>query len=434
MTTKFLSQSLRFLAYTTVVLSIFCILSPTILTYAQSGYKEGVPSFSGDERCGRDVGSECNLITDGVLVLKSTLLFLIYISLPILIVILSVRIIQAYFAAVEGNANAYKELGNKARSSFIGFLILSLLASGVVYTLLQFAGVKEFALPLVKKLGEALVTHAYAADAPYLPNPLQSDNFFDLILSLLRLVMRFFVYPGLIVLWVWTGFSFVAAQGNPDGLNKAKKMLMWAFVSTVVIVMLQGFLLAAKATVDTIFNKKAQQQQSQQQEVPVDNGTLDGRAAPQDGTYGSVCTTNGAYGTYAQDGKTCLVGRGASSNMNGYCAGKAFGTLCTIPNTTLTGTCSNGFETQVFSCNRAMKGDDCIAGNGVNGTIAEDQATCTPSGKAAKTQQGGSCQLDIQCAGDLTCINTVCQKVGGTCTTKSGGYGMLTTDGACQGR
>ena len=312
MTTKFLSRSLRFLSYTTVVLSIFCILSPTTLTYAQSGYKEGVPSFSGDERCGRDVGSECNLITDGVLAFKRLIIGVIPIVVFLLVALIALTILRAAIAANQGNENALKELRGKLVSYSIAFLILSLLASGVVYTLLQFAGVKEFALPLVKKLGEALVTHAYAADAPYLPNPLQSDNFFDLILSLLRLVMRFFVYPGLIVLWVWAGFSFVAAQGNPEGLNKAKKMLMWAFVSTIVIVMLQGFLLAAKATVDTIFNKKAQQQ-SQQQEVPIDNGRVDGRVAPQDSTYGSVCVTeSGSYGTYAQDGKTCLLGRGAN--------------------------------------------------------------------------------------------------------------------------
>lgn len=381
---NYITASIRTLVRVTTLLSLLCVLIPAPVTYAQSGYKESSTALSGDERCGRDAAHECNLITDSVLVFKSAMLLVIYIGLPLLLAVLSVRFIQAYFAVINGNANAYKELLSKAWSSFIGFILLCILLGGGAYTILQFAGVKEFVLPLIKKLGEALVTHAYAQDAPYLPNPLQSDNFFDLILSILRLVMRFFVYPGLIVMWVWTGFSFVAAQGNPEGLNKAKKFLMWAFVSTIVIVMLQGFLLAVKATVDGIFQKKQDTQQVQvtPTQPTINQGTLDGRVAPANGTYGSTCTTATGYGTLGPDGKTCMAGRGAgANNTRDFCTNKAFGTLCIVSGTELMGICNNNFDSGVFSCNRAMQGDECIGGNGVLGIIAEDRITCTPKAR-----------------------------------------------------
>ena len=83
-------------------------------------------------------------------------------------------------------------------------------------------------------------------------NMLGVCSLYDFILSILRLVMRFFIYPALIVMWVWTGFSFVLAQGNPDGLNKAKKWFMWAVITSFVIFMLQSFLIAARGTVERI--------------------------------------------------------------------------------------------------------------------------------------------------------------------------------------
>jgi hypothetical protein len=72
------------------------------------------------------------------------------------------------------------------------------------------------------------------------------------MLKILALVIRFFIYPALIVIWVWTGFAFVLAQGKPDALSKAKKLLVWATISTFVVVMIQAFLFAAKGTVEEI--------------------------------------------------------------------------------------------------------------------------------------------------------------------------------------
>ena len=66
--------------------------------------------------------------------------------------------------------------------------------------------------------------------------------------------MKFFIYPAFIVMWTWTGIKFVMAEGNPTELATAKKWLLWAFVSTLVVMMLQGFLTVVRSSVDKVLS------------------------------------------------------------------------------------------------------------------------------------------------------------------------------------
>ncbi len=53
-------------------------------------------------------------------------------------------------------------------------------------------------------------------------------KFIDFIINLgIVAVVLFFVY---------TGFQFVAAKGNPDAINKAKTSMMWTVVGTLVLI------------------------------------------------------------------------------------------------------------------------------------------------------------------------------------------------------
>jgi hypothetical protein len=70
--------------------------------------------------------------------------------------------------------------------------------------------------------------------------------------------MRFFVYPLLIIAWVGTGFAFVFAQGRPEMLTKAKKLLVGAIVSTLIVMMIQGFLMAVKGTTEQVLQSSSQ--------------------------------------------------------------------------------------------------------------------------------------------------------------------------------
>ena len=110
-----------------------------------------------------------------------------------------------------------------------------------------------------------------------LPNFLSANSLYDFLLAVVRLFMRF-VYLALIVMWVWTGFAFVQAQGSPEGINKAKQWLWRAFVSTLVIFMLQTFLTALKGTVEKILPGSTTNTATTQTQNPTDAGAGRGLA------------------------------------------------------------------------------------------------------------------------------------------------------------
>lgn len=368
-------------------------------------------SISGDEVCGATASTKCTANDLGV-IMKGVLTLIISLGLPILVVVVLYRFVMAYFAVVQGNAGAYKEALKKSVNAAAGFFFIVALFGGLFVVILQFFGVRgdgQFnPTEIIKLFGESFVPHAYAqtAEGQFLPNPLKVNNLYDFILSIVRVVMRFFIYPMLIGIWVWTGFSFVTAQGNPEAISKAKRLLMWAFATTLVIFMLQAFLAAIRGTVQSILPGQASQMQSS----PTGNmGTPDGRVAPAPGAIGSTCTINGQVGQVGAGG-VCFPGRGAGVSAGStYCVGKAVGTMCSVPvagGGARTGTCSNNAD-GIFSCYAATNGDTCISPTGAYGTI-DAVGSCTVGGRPL-TGRGGSCQITQQCASGLSCNGSICQ-------------------------
>lgn len=195
--------------------------------------------------------SACNAGDLGAIV-KGVLGFVISIGLPLLFIFVAYRFVMAWFSLQQGNANAYKDAIQKAGNAIFGFVIVVIIIGGGLYTVFSVFGVNQDILKILKMFsGGGIVPHAYA-QGQFLPNFVKANSLYDFILDALRLVMRFFIYPALIVIWVWTGFSFVLAQGAPDALAKAKKWLIWAVVTTLVIMVLQGFLLALRNSVNKI--------------------------------------------------------------------------------------------------------------------------------------------------------------------------------------
>ena len=41
--------------------------------------------------------------------------------------------------------------------------------------------------------------------------------------------------PGVIILLMWAGFSFVSAQGNPDGIARAKRTFIWGCIAALLL-------------------------------------------------------------------------------------------------------------------------------------------------------------------------------------------------------
>ncbi|MBL4644805.1 MAG: hypothetical protein JKX80_02980 [Candidatus Pacebacteria bacterium] len=121
------------------------------------------------------------------------------------------------------------------------------------------------ALMLTFSLGLVWIVFPIVVDAAGFQNPL--------VLKFVRDILKGFILsviyvgtPALAVFIAWTGFLFVSATGNPEGLSKAKKMAvkvtlggllllsLWAIVNIVgstlaglsaasLLIVLSGFLL-----------------------------------------------------------------------------------------------------------------------------------------------------------------------------------------------
>lgn len=388
---------------------ILCLLSVTLVHAQGSG-----TSLSGDEVCGRwdpvaqKIVNPCS-IADIAKVLKGVLSIVISIGFPLLIVFVAYRFIMAYFAAVQGNRDAYKDAVKKSANAMLGFLFIVALFAGLMFVLLKYVGVKDGPLQLLKLFTDAFIPHAYAeatstssstatTSTGYLPNFLSSNDLYSLLLSIARLVMRFFIYPALIVMWVWTGFAFVLAQGNPDALSKARKWLMAAFISTLVIFMLQGFLIAAQGTVKKILPGF---QEVTAPSTATGNGERLGELAPAAGATGSICSlSGGGTGTTGTDGK-CYPGRGGTATPGtgaaaSFCVGKAPGTVCSVTlanGSTVIGTCSDTGSGR-NECTRATNGDECIAVNGIHVFISNGECPAPQPNDSCITAAGAYGRVD----------------------------------------
>lgn len=319
-------------------------------------------SISGDALCGSSTTTACNFTHLKSLV-KGVMYFIIGLGLPLLIVIIAYRFIMAWFAAAQGQTGTYKEATKKAAQSILGFLILIALFGGVLTVALEYLGATDPVVKLLKLISSSLVETAHAQDVPLLPSPIKDTNLYDFLLKILAMVMRFFIYPALIVMWVVTGFSFILAQGKPDALSKAKKLIIAATISTFVVVMIQAFLIAAKGTVEQILPGSTKGQTTQQQSQAQSPQSVD------------IANCESRGGVLSPDGSKCesAVDRAGTSGAN-YCSGKIQGTQCSIVSSsgTVPGICK---KDTVVGCFKATQGDTCLTTGGKEGTM-DSSLTC----------------------------------------------------------
>jgi hypothetical protein len=354
---------------------ISCILTILFTTFSFSGIGVGVDhvsaqaSVSGDEVCGGINTPRCT-ISDAKAIFKNLIINVVVpIGSALLVVFIIFRLLMAQKALMEGNAQAYKEAGKKIGNAIFGFFIVVAVVGGLLLAMLKFLSVDPRFLQLLSDavIG-AFIPHAYAQ---YLPNPLGTNNLYDFILTVVRTVIRFFVYPAIIAVWVWTGFAFVAAQGAPEALMKAKKWLMWAIICTVLIFMTEAFLFALRGTVNQILPNSA---------------------------------TTAGVGT----GGTPYVPPTGTSGTASVCAGRPAGSQCStvfIPSGRI-GLCGND-ENGIYGCYVGTVGDTCLLSDGItSGKIANDYQCYQPP--RSLVGRGGSCRISAECQSG-SCVSAVCQ-------------------------
>lgn len=350
-------------------------------------------SISGDSLCGATAETACNFSHLKSLV-TGVMYFIIGLGLPLLIVIVAYRFVVAWFAAAQGQSGVYKEATKKAGQAILGFIILILLFGGALIVVLEYLGATDPVVKLLKLISSSgLIETASAQEAPLLPSPIGDTNLYDFILKLLSLVMRFFVYPALIVIWVATGFSFVLAQGKPEALSKAKKLLIWATVSTFIVVMIQAFLIAAKGTVEQVLPGSTNTQATSQEQTAA---------------QANEAQCRNAGGTLAANGTSCNVSASrGGTNAEGYCNGKPTGSLCTVNSGSgsVTGICKR--DNTTFGCFIPATGEACLTTNNYSGTI-DSSRNCIMTVRPL-IGAGGSCRISAECSSGTCLSSGVCQ-------------------------
>lgn len=168
--------------------------------------------------------------------------------------------IPGYFVAIAikrmfigESSEVLKEYRSKITSAIISFAVLAG-AVGILYWLMVSLGLSPWVRkPFTPILSMELIPHAYAQTGEYLSSPIEgTDSLYDFFLLLVRAAVRWFIYPGIIAIWIYTGFSYVAAQGNPEKIIKSHKWLFIAVAATVVTFLSEAFVFAIRDTVKAI--------------------------------------------------------------------------------------------------------------------------------------------------------------------------------------
>jgi hypothetical protein len=261
----------RFFATCAILASIILTTAPVPL-YAvvnSSGYTDA-PSIV---TCGQSTSvSEACKPTDIKKQTVALLRVVLQVGIPLLICFIIWRVIKAWFALQSGNTGAYKDALKLAGNGFLGLLFV-VLVYGLFYGMIKYFKATGFLDAPLKAFFGFLATPAYAADGTFFKNPLFAADIPTLILMGVNFFMKFFVFPGLIVIWVWSGFAYVMAQGNPEKIKKANQWLFWALVSTVLVFTTQGFLYAVKNTIDKKILPASAITQNVSTDAPVNNTT-----------------------------------------------------------------------------------------------------------------------------------------------------------------
>ena len=67
-----------------------------------------------------------------------------------------------------------------------------------------------------------------------LMNPLGFDTLYEFLIAILEVVIAI-AFPALVLFFVWIGFRFVTAEGDPEKLKKIRELFLWALVGALLV-------------------------------------------------------------------------------------------------------------------------------------------------------------------------------------------------------
>ena len=86
-------------------------------------------------------------------------------------------------------------------------------------------------------------------------NPLKSeyDTFPKFVAQITKTAVEVLM-PFVVLGFIWSGFLFVKAQGNAEGLKQAKSAIFWSIVGAFILMGAYGFAMIIGETISTITN------------------------------------------------------------------------------------------------------------------------------------------------------------------------------------
>lgn len=84
-----------------------------------------------------------------------------------------------------------------------------------------------------------------------LENPIKYDNFADFVTAVLKTAVEILM-PFVVLAFIWSGFLFVKAQGNPAELETAKSAIYWSVIGAFILMGAWGFSQIIGTTVTTL--------------------------------------------------------------------------------------------------------------------------------------------------------------------------------------
>lgn len=87
-------------------------------------------------------------------------------------------------------------------------------------------------------LGSLLFSTALAAVE--IENPLRHDSFEQLLDAILTFLAFYLAPPVAVIMILTAGFYFATAAGNPDKIEKGKKIILWTLVGLIIVFSAKG--------------------------------------------------------------------------------------------------------------------------------------------------------------------------------------------------
>ena len=120
-------------------------------------------------------------------------------------------------------------------------------ARKIVFTL--YAGL--LLLPSSILLASDVSGHTPSVDGDGLKNPLRFSSLDQFLTALLDVLVQI-AFPIIVLAVIYTGFLFVAARGNKDKLEEAKRAFLWTVIGGLVVLGAATLSKAIEGTVDQL--------------------------------------------------------------------------------------------------------------------------------------------------------------------------------------